>query len=68
MSPEARGFASSAGDNPGRGKRGGLRVLYYWDKDPETGYLVFVYEKSRQADLTPDQAKALGRLIREEFK
>ena len=50
------------------GKRGGLRILYSWDKEPETVYLLFVYEKTKQADLTPEQAKALGRLIREELK
>lgn len=59
----ARDYANCAG-----GKRGGLRVLYYWDKEPETVYLLFVYEKTKQADLTPEQAKALGRLIRQELK
>ena len=53
---------------PGQGKRGGLRVLYYWDKEPETVFLLFVYRKSKQADLTPSQTRALGRLIREELK
>jgi len=53
---------------PGRGKRGGLRVLYYWDKDAETVYMLFVFEKSKQTDLTSNQAKALGRVIQEELK
>jgi hypothetical protein len=30
--------------------------------------MLFAYHKSKQADLTPEQAKALGRLIREELK
>lgn len=34
----------------------------------KTAYLLFAYEKSKQADLTPEQARALGRLIREELK
>ena len=35
---------------------------------PENVYMLFAYEKSKQADLTPEQARALGRLIREELK
>ncbi len=27
---------------PGRGKRGGARVIYYWDKPTETFYMLFV--------------------------
>ena len=42
----------------GRGKRGGLRVIYYcWSEDRL--YMIFVYEKARQGDLTPEQVKAL---------
>ena len=66
--PGGQGLRKLRWGQPGRGKRGGLRVLYYWDGEGETVYLLFVYEKTRQADLTPEQAKALGRLIREELK
>ncbi len=51
----------------GKGKRGGCRVIYYWDKQ-ETVYMLFVYPKSKQEDLTPAQVKVLARLVREEFK
>ena len=66
--PAGQGLRKLRWGQPGRGKRGGLRILYYWDKEPEAIYLLFVYEKTKQADLTPEQAKALGRLIREELK
>lgn len=52
---------------PGAGKRGGLRVVYYWDQTEATFYMLYVYAKSEQGDLTPSQARLLGRLIREEF-
>jgi hypothetical protein len=52
---------------PGQGKRGGARVIYYWDEPSETFYLLYAYRKSGQADLTAAQVKALSRLVREEF-
>jgi hypothetical protein len=30
--------------------------------------MIYLIEKTRQADLTPEQAKALGRVVREELK
>jgi mRNA-degrading endonuclease RelE of RelBE toxin-antitoxin system len=51
----------------GKGKRGGCRVIYYWDKQ-DTIYMLFVYPKGKQEDLTPAQIKVLSKLVREEFK
>jgi len=31
-------------------------------------YMLYVYANNEQGDLTPAQAKALARLVREEFK
>ena len=53
---------------PRRGKRGGLRVLYYWDKPSERIYMIYAYQKVRQGDLTRAQIRELGRLVREELK
>jgi hypothetical protein len=52
---------------PGRGKRGGLRLIYFWDEPSETFYMLYAYPKSRQEDLTPRQLRVLSRLVREEF-
>jgi len=52
----------------GKGKRGGCRVIYYWDKKDETFYMLFVYPKSKQDDLTPAQIRVLSKLVQEEFK
>lgn len=52
----------------GGGKRGGLRVIYFWDKDGEAIYMLFVYPKSEQEDLTPTQLRILSKLVREELK
>ena len=53
---------------PGAGKRGGLRIIYYWAGHERAFYMLYAYSKNEQGDLTPAQAKALGRLVREEFK
>ena len=53
---------------PGGGKRGGLRIIYYWTPAEQVLYMLFVYTKSEQGDLTTDQTRQLGRVVREEFK
>jgi len=52
----------------GTGKRGGIRIIYYWHADEQVFYMLFAYEKTAQADLTPQQLRILARLVREEFK
>jgi hypothetical protein len=52
---------------PGQGKRGGVRVIYFWDEASETFYMLYAYPKAEQEDLTGRQLRLLSRLIREEF-
>src|SRR5262245_7664102 len=52
----------------GAGKRGGCRVIYYWDEPSETYYMLYAYGKSKRDDLTRDQLRVLSRLVREEFR
>ena len=49
------------------GKRRGARIIYFWDAAQETFYMLYVYAKSGQEDLTPEQIRVLKRLVREEF-
>jgi mRNA-degrading endonuclease RelE of RelBE toxin-antitoxin system len=51
----------------GRGKRGGLRVVYFWDEGSETFYLLYLFPKNDREDLTVHQVRVLARLVREEF-
>ena len=53
---------------PGKGKRGGLRVIYYWHRAEEVIYLLLIYQKSRQEDLTQEQLRLLRKLVKENFK
>lgn len=52
----------------GMGKRGGVRIIYYWEPDSETFYMLTVYRKSDQEDLSARQVRILRRLVAEEFK
>ena len=45
-----------------------MRVIYYWDRQAETFYMMFVYLKTEQGDLTPEQIRILGKLVHKEFK
>jgi hypothetical protein len=51
----------------GKGKRGGCRIIYYWDEPSETYYMLYAYSKSERDDLTANQLRILSRLVREEF-
>ena len=63
--PRSGGIRKLRWHLPRSGKRGGLRVIYYWDKPADVLYLLWVYKKSRQEDLTPNQLKILSRLVQE---
>ena len=49
---------------PGTGKRGALRIIYYWDH-PDTIFMLFPYRKTEHEDLTPDQLKLLRKMVRD---
>ena len=49
----------------GRGKRGGLRVIYYVVTSRFRCYLLHLYPKGVQEDLSPQMRKALTGLVRD---
>jgi hypothetical protein len=51
----------------GKGKRGGLRVIYYWWLGGSQFWLFTVYDKDEADDLTPDQRKVLRQLLKTEL-
>ena len=51
----------------GRGKRGGVRVIYYWFTARDTILLLFIYPKNVQDDLTPGQLRQLKQIVEEEY-
>lgn len=52
----------------GKGKRGGLRVIYYWWGDADQFWLFTLYDKNEAADLTASERKALGAMLIRELK
>jgi mRNA-degrading endonuclease RelE of RelBE toxin-antitoxin system len=43
----------------GRGKRGGLRIIYFWWVSRERISMLMIYSKNEQDDLAHDQLKQL---------
>lgn len=66
--PASGGLRKLRWATEGRGKRGGLRIIYYWAAAENACYMLYLYAKNEQGDLTSAQIRTLGRLVREEFK
>ena len=52
----------------GKGKRGGVRVIYYWYTAGSLIYFLHIYSKTEQADLSDDEKKALRKVMAQELK
>ena len=49
----------------GTGKSGGTRVIYYWAKSKNQIYMLFIYPKSDQDNLTDQQTAILRDYVKE---
>lgn len=52
----------------GKGKSGGVRIIYYWLKANDIIIMLSIYSKNEQDDLSSDQLKILKTLVEKEFK
>jgi hypothetical protein len=52
----------------GKGKRGGLRVIYYWWFGGDQFWLFTLYDKDEAADLTARERKVLGAMLDSELE
>jgi hypothetical protein len=52
----------------GKGRRGGLRVIYYWLMNDGQFWMFAIYDKDELENLTAEQEKALKGAIEKELK
>lgn len=52
----------------GKGKRGGLRVLYYWWEPGPEFWLFTLFDKDEMADLRPQGRRALKAMVKAELE
>ena len=62
--PGGNGLRKMRWGKDGRGKRGGLRVIYYFLSKFDRIYLIFIYSKSEQEDLTRKQLNLLSDYVK----
>jgi len=75
--PEAGDFITGTGGlrklrygdaTRGKGKRGGLRIIYYW-WDPQKQFWLFtIYDKDELSDLSPKEKAILKTLLKQELE
>jgi len=52
----------------GKGKRGGVRVIYYTYRPEGVIYMLVAYSKGGKDDLSASEKRVLRRLVEEEFE
>ena len=69
LMPGTGGFRKLRWQDPrrGKGKRGGLRVIYYYLTTDHHIWFFTLYAKDEATDLTPDEKKKLKQAIQKEL-
>ena len=68
--PGTGGFRKLRWTDPrrGKGRRGGLRVIYYYFPGEQQIWLITLYGKNEASDLTPKERQALKNAIESELR
>lgn len=57
-----------ADEKRGKGKRSGLRIIYYWRMSEDQFWLFTIFDKDEASDLTTKQREILKALLAREIK
>ena len=70
LMPGTRGFRKLRWADPkrGKGRRGGLRIIYYFFVTDQQIWLMTLYDKDEAADLTPKEKRMLKDAIETELR
>ena len=52
----------------GRGKRSGVRIIYYWFMSKDRLLMLYMYSKNKQDNLTMEQLKMLRQVVEKEYR
>ena len=61
--PGSKGLRKVRWSASGRGKRGGVRVIYYWHVTPEIITFLDIYPKNEKDNLTQGEIRLLNLLL-----
>ncbi|MCP4699710.1 MAG: hypothetical protein GY862_23095 [Gammaproteobacteria bacterium] len=65
--PGCKGLRKLRWKQAGKGKRGGIRVIYYWVTAQGQILMLLAYPKNKQNDLSEAQKRILVKLLKEEL-
>lgn len=66
--PKSNGIRKLRWSFEGKGKRSGCRIIYYWIIRDDILFMLFMYPKNEQNDLTNNQLKILRDIVTRELK
>ena len=66
--PHSGGLRKIRWSMSGRGKRGGVRAIYYWVVADDQILMLFMFAKSEMDNLAQQQLKILREIVEKEFK
>lgn len=65
--PRSGGIRKLRWTGSGKGKKGGLRIIYYWVTEDHKIYLITMYKKSHKEDLSWEEIKHFKTFIEKEL-